>query len=227
MAATGAQAFISDLSADWSDTVNPNGYWRYREGATLLSSIPGGWPGDPWLIPQPGWVNGFTPFLFKSNGSELFAHDWSAGDVVVHTANPGDGANINVAWTSDFSGTVDVSGNTWMGRDIGRSTRWEVYKNGTLLTDGALLTGSGYNSGNKFNLAAGSGGASVLNNISVVSGDVLELRFSYLGGGAGDYVGMNFRINASPTSVPEPFTMALAGVGALSGYRRMRRRKMA
>lgn len=47
-------------------------------------------------------------------------------------------------------------------------------------------------------------------------------------GTLGDNSGsLSVRVNASPTSVPEPFTMALMGAAGLTGYRKLRRRRSA
>jgi hypothetical protein len=95
---------VYDLKADWSDTSNPNGVWSYLLNGSLAPS--GTRTGDPFGTPPPirgsaheGWS--------KSNGSELFAHDWIAGDVFGHTP---DGNAIQIQWTSPTAGSIDVTG---------------------------------------------------------------------------------------------------------------------
>ena len=80
---------VYDLKADWSDTSNPNGVWSYLLNGSLAAS--GTRSADPFDTPPPIWgIDGSYPGWSKSNGSELFDHDWIAGDVsgTLQTAMP-------------------------------------------------------------------------------------------------------------------------------------------
>lgn len=221
---------LNDLKLDWSNANNPNGAWTYREGNNALpfvasmQSMLGG-----WSVAQPGWArsengNDRIPFWFQSNGSEQFARDFIAGDIVVHSTDPGSGAGNgpgNVIWTSAIAGQIDVTGNTWMGRDIGRSNDWSIWKNNVLLTSGSLFTGDPFDRANPFDFSTGSGGASALTSISVSPGDVIMFQVDKTSSD-GDFVGVNLTISA----VPEPTTFALLGsLAAGLGWVTWRRRQ--
>ena len=220
MSTTGAWATVYDLTADWSETSNPNGVWSLASGGNLLTAVTG-WTGDPWSMPQQGWQGGFTPFAFKSNGTELFTHDWTAGTVVVHTANPGDPSPTTFNWTSPGAGTVDISGFLWEGRDIGRGNSWSVDLNAVSLTDGEVSSGDPYDSSNPFDMATGSGGAGALTGVTVGAGDVISLRLQQLPG-VGDYVACNMTVDFH-AAVPEPISTIGLAMGLLAMARRKRR----
>jgi hypothetical protein len=232
-------ATLYDLKTDWSNTSNPNGPWSYKQGNTPLQAAT--WDfGGYWSTTQPGWAVTQTittsslPFWFKSNGSETLAKDWQAGDIVVHTTDPDNGVGngvANVTWTSPIAGTIGITGNAWLGRAIGRSDDWEIYLNNTLLTKGSLFDGDPYDRANPFNFAAGSGGANILNNIAVNTGDVVKLQLVKTAP-AGDFVGVNLAISAtqSSTAVPEPFTIIgtlIGGTAAVRMRKKLRAAKLA
>jgi hypothetical protein len=182
--APGQAATIFDLTADWSDTVNPNGAWSYRTGDTLLTSTTRA--SDPWATPQASW--GDLPGWFKSNGTELFAHDWQAGDVVTHTGSS------DIVWTSPHDGVITIEGSVWHTRDIGRSNDWFIYLNETLLTSGAVGDGTPDSRSAPLSFAAGSGGSSALVNLPVQSADIVRLRLFPTAGSSADYAGVTLGI---------------------------------
>jgi hypothetical protein len=225
-----SRADIFDLTADWSNDSNPNGVWSYNEGNNPLPHV------DDWQSAFPGWGqegwaesengNNRLPFWFQSNGAEPFTHDYLAGDIVVHTTDPTNGVGnglANVTWTSFFSGTADLSGAVWIGRDIGRSNHWRLSINGTVVTEGDISSGDAYSRANPFDLSTGTGGASVLNDVPISSGTVVKLEFDAMGG-AGDFVGVDFTVNA----VPEPgaVLLLLGGLTAWAVFYRKRLRKV-
>lgn len=127
----------------------------------------------------------------------------------------------NVAWTSPGAGIVSVTGGVWMGRDISRAVNWSIEKNGITLTGGSLFDGDIYSRANPFNLLNGSGGAAIITNVNVLSGDQLVLKMTTVSA-SGDFVGMNYSLNFTP--VPEPATIVaiVFGAGLLVCKRRVR-----
>jgi hypothetical protein len=225
-----AQATVFDLKSQWSDAANPNGVWTYREGNNALPHVAsfqstlGG-----WTTAQPGWAyseNGTNriPFFFKSNGSENFARDYLAGDIIVHTTDATNGVGNgkgNFLWTSPETGKVNVTGGVWMGRDIGRANHWALAKNGTILTEGDIASGDAFSRAAPFSLAAGTGGAAAVSNLPIVTGDQITLTFTVTGA-SGDFVGTNLTFTTTP--VPEPASLGIAALaGAAWCFRRPRR----
>lgn len=208
-----ALSHFSDLVSDWSDETNPNGVWSYNEGTNPLPAVEW-WQRDlgrdlgGWDTAQPAWAeaedaSNRLPVWFRSNGSETFTVDWLAGDVVMHSTDRGNGVGNgvgNVTWTSPLDGEVDIAGSVWIGRDIERSNDWKLLLNGVELTDGSVAHGDEFSRQSPFSFEVGSGGSTVLRDVPVFTGDVLELRIertSYLG----DFVGVNMTISSI---VPQP-----------------------
>lgn len=225
-----AYGAVYDLNSDWSDSANPNGVWSYRQGTSLLPHVDdwqhtfGG-----WNTPQPGWSesedgNNRLPFIFKSNGSENFVHDFLAGDVLMHSTDGANGVGNgrgNIAWTSPADGVVNVTGSTWIGRDLGRTVDWAVLLNTTDLTGGVVSSGDAYDRANPFGFADGSGGSGALTGISVSAGDQIIFETN-TENQYGDFVGINFTVEYQ--AVPEPVSMSVLGLGALALVRRRRTR---
>ena len=213
-------AVIYDLKTDWSDLTNPNGPWSYREGNNVLPHV-ADWQGlsGDFTGVQPAWARAETgntnlPPWMKIASPAGVANDWQFGDIVTHTTDGfnGIGSGLsNVIWTSPSNGMIDVSGGTWMGRDIGRGNHWDISLNGTLLTEGDIFSGDSFDRSSPFNFAAGSGGPTVLSQIPVVTGDVLRLQFTKTSV-PGDYAGVNLTISA----VPEPSGIVLGLIGFFS-----------
>jgi hypothetical protein len=217
-----------DLATDWSDDLNPNGAWTYREGTNALPHVAwwqrtfGG-----YSAAQPAWArsedgNDRAPVWYRSLGLETSgAVDLEAGDVVVHTNNdPGltGNGNANVIWTSPFTGTVDISGSLWPGQNIGRSNDWFVYRNATLLTQGSLVEGGAFSRANPLDLTAGSGGEAALRDVAVAAGDVLRLEFQKTAQ-FGDLVGANLAVSVPSSAatvsyfLPKKVALKLLGAG--------------
>lgn len=202
-AASAALATTYDLVVDWSDSANPNGPWSYNEGANPLSHV-SGWQGlaGDFTSAQPAWARGPVgntnlPCWFKSSATVGVTHDWQTGDVLTHTTDGFNGigsGSANVTWTSPGNGSVNISGAVWMGRDIGRGNHWTLSHNGVTLTQGDIFSGDAYSRSNPFNFASGSGGAPVLTNVPIATGDSIKLQLDKTGS-PGDYSGVNFTIN--------------------------------
>lgn len=204
--AAAASAQVFNLNADWSETANPNGAWSLLEGANLLPHV-ASWQSSlgGWSQPQPGWAesengNNRLPFFFKSNGSETFARDYLAGDVVCHSwdsVNGSGNGQASAAWTSPGQGSVRVTGGVWLGRSIGRAVNWAIHVNGARRTGGSLFDGDAYNRASPFLFGAGDGGASGVKGIIVQSGDAVALRLE-TAGSFGDFVGIDLIVTFTP-----------------------------
>ena len=232
-----AATVVHDLRTDFSDASNPNGVWAFREGNNLLPST-ADWSGFVGI--QPAWSRqdqgeNFLPAWMQSVadnplGADGTIADVRAGDVFVHSTDNfrGPGGIANVTWTSPIDGIIDILGNAWMARDIGRSNTWEILLNGTSLSSGSLFSGDPFDRDDPFDFAAGSGGAAALLGIAVGIGDVVQLNIAKTSF-AGDFVGTNLTIEAtSSTVIPLPSSLlllfsSLAGLGLAS--RRFRRLK--
>ena len=205
---------VYNLASGWSDASNPNGVWTYREGTNALPSD-SDWTPGAFPFTQPAWAPGnatpIIPAWFLAAGA---ANEWQAGDVIVHTTDPGNGPGeglANVIWTSPGAGTVDIAGSLFEGRQLSRTQFWSVYDNSTDLTDGTLLMDGTYVRATPQNLLSGSGGSAAVTGIAVQAGDTIELVFS--NGGTGDFVGVNLSIDYTQGAVPEPSTALLASLG--------------
>ena len=203
---------VWDLTADWSDTANPDGAWTFRDGGVPLPAAVSAWQGlsNVFSTAQPAWTTSTTqisslPALFKSSADVIIVHDWLPGDIVVHTQDDANGFGFgpaNVVWTSPMRGTVDLSGAVWMGRDIARSNHWSLWIRGVKVSEGDIASGDPYDRATPFDFSAGTGGGAAITSVSVNVGDPIELlleRTSQFG----DFVGIRFSVSASfVASVP-------------------------
>jgi FlgD Ig-like domain len=204
-ARTAAATTTYDLTSDWSDTANPAHAWSYREGSNLLPHVDAwqGLSGD-FSSPQPAWARFETgnmnlPCIFRSSASVAIVHDWQTGDVVTHSTDSFNGIGSgpsNIAWTSPINGAIDISGNVWMGRDIGRGNHWSLSLNGTVLTDGDISSGDPYSRSIPFEFSAGSGGPSAIVGVAVTVGDLVVLEIAKTSV-FGDYAGIRWTITAT------------------------------
>lgn len=224
-----ANAQVYDLAADWSDTNNPNGGWQYGLLTPSMVFTPftshtanyiGG--GDFPTNNQPAWISDFPSGLAKSTG--VSSHDFPIGRVGGHTPRGLQGTDyLATQWTAPDNGQIDISGDVWMWRDIGRLDRVSVFINGIAeFSDVTIPTRSqGYTSANPFTftqaIVSGGGSGSNLLHISVHKGDTVDLGVRFLT--EEDFVGMDETIKFSPitTSVPEPNTALVVLSGGLMG----------
>lgn len=217
-----------DLAADWSDTSNPNGVWKY--GTLSPSHVftafsihvndyvnvgPPAFTGN-----QPAWTdsvntgnNGSPEGLAKSVGNSLF--DFPTGMVGGHT--PASSNYLAVEWTAPAAGKIDLSGSTWMWRDLGRHEAISLFVGGSTLINGVAIPtrSDGVTSSNPFTLdqAIVTGGGSVgsLDSISVTAGETVILAARRID--AEDFVGLNFTVNFA-ASVPEPSSIVMLSVAS-------------
>jgi hypothetical protein len=191
--AANAATQVYDLKADWSDTQNPNGTWSYREGGESLL------PNDPFP-----WANvdaGFgTDTITKTTEAEVVPGQLELGDVFVRT----DVGGVIVRWTAPAKGTINISGEAWSGggggwcsTDTGECFAfypWMLTHNGSSLSDG--FTGGTRDL--PYDFSSGSGGATGLQIIQVLAGDVIDLAFVPPAGGN---VGLNFTVTLTADSI--------------------------
>jgi len=199
---------VDSAVASYSATANPNAAWSYREGANALPAVED-WEGvsNSWVSPQAGWARSEEstnriPFFFKSNGSEQFAHDWQAGDLVVHTTDDANGIGNGAAelvWTSPFTGRITISGAVWMGREIGRANHWTLFRNGDELAGGDIASGDAYSRSSPFDFESGGhGGPSAIDHLYVRTGDEIRLVLTRTSQ-YGDFVGIEMNVSCSET----------------------------
>lgn len=237
-----AQAFSYDLRGDWSNTANPNLPWSYNDGAGPIPGHVSDYLPGAFSMPQPAWANatsGSNPGHIVSwlravtNGSDVGCPpcdslDWRVGDVITHTwdrfSSGISTANSNLSWTSPGSGRVTISGAVWLARNIGRAVDWEIAINGLAVSTGSLYSGDPYNRSHPFVLASGSGGAAALTHVPVQSGDRIVLSLITPNTSpAGEFVGVDLRIETASTPVPGP--LSVAGLAAAFRQSRQWRRR--
>ncbi|MBL8890563.1 MAG: hypothetical protein JNL67_11350 [Planctomycetaceae bacterium] len=219
---------VADLKGDWSDTSNPNvtanGTWTYRQGTSALPLV-NDWTWLGGSLPQPAWApsnsaGNFLPAIFRSTTVNF---DWQIGDIIIHSNDASNGnasAYANVTWTSSLNAVVNIDGNAWMGRDAGRGNNWTLLLNGSQLSSGHVESGDPYSRSNPFSFQNGSGGSAALSNVSIVAGDVIELRVEKTTT-LGDFVGVNLSIS----SVPEPSGFLILTIATVGGSLCTRQRK--
>ena len=151
-----------DVTADWSNSSNPNGVWSYLQGSTPLpfqsnfgmgtcantaSGIGGGWaPG----IDSSGYC---VPVFFKATGNAANTNDWLAGDVLIHSAG---GPNTNSAlgqaqldWIAPAAGTISFNGAIWYAHSVvARSNDFFFTVGGTRYANGTVSSSNGSNRSN-------------------------------------------------------------------------------
>ena len=220
-------AITYDLTKDWSNLTNPNDVWTYREGTKALPFV------SDWIwlgssVTQPAWApsvnaGNFLPAWFQSTSNNPSGLDVLAGDIVTHTTDNANGsANgpSNVIWTSPSAGSIDISGSVWLALDRGRSNTWSILLNDVLLTDGTISSGDAFDRSNPFTFAAGSGGATALQDIQVSTGD--EIRLELVRGSTfGEFVGVDLQV----TLVPLPASVWLFGSGLIGMIAIARKKK--
>lgn len=205
-----------DLKSDWSNSSNPNGAWSYWAGLALgtLSTRGSDSFGPPG--PPPIWTNASHGNYFgwsQSNGSEAFTTDLQPGDIYGHT-DPGVNGELGVRWTSSLTGTVRVSGGTWMLRDIGRSNDWALSLNGgASIVSGRTFSGDPWDRSNPDVFSF---------DVFVNPGDYIQ--FSLSNCCDADYNGVNMSVRHDLGVVPEPSTASFVMLGLLALVPVVRRR---
>lgn len=218
-----AEAVTYNLADHWSDSSNPNGPWSYRDGAGPITTHQDDWASG-FATDQPAWAAaasgpGHIVSWFKSVNT---AFDFVSGDVITHTWDSENGltgrAPSWLVWTSPFNAEIDINGDVWLARHIGRNVSVDLFINGvaTGFSDSSLADTTRINR-DMF----------ALSNIVLSSGSTVALRFITTSV-HGEFVGVNLSIDATPTTapVPEPATLLLLGSGlaGLGWFGRKRRK---
>jgi hypothetical protein len=213
---------VADLTADWSDSNNPDtatfGTWSYRQGSSLLPEVPNWTAAGTVAFPvtQPAWAptnhaGDFLPAEFKLMTVPFGGFDLQVGDVVVHTTdtfNGGSNGPANFLWTSPNTGTVTISGDVWTGFLIsGRDNMWRLFVNGTAVSSGTDI--AAYDRTNPFLFSNGTGGTAALTQ-NVTAGSTIDLQIARTSS-AGSFVGVSLTITES-SAVPEPSGLVLGGI---------------
>jgi len=212
-----------DLKNDWSNLLNPNGVWTYRQGDVVLplqdDYYADGSNQKAWALAQYPGMNHVPVWLKFQNDS----YDFLAGDIAVHpTSHTGSTSQdpANVIWTSPIDGTIAISGNIWWGGwEVDRSTHWELYLNDDLLNSGTV---GGYDIYDRSNpmLINDSG---ILN---VNSGDIVTLELTEINPNTWSwFTGVNLTIDAQPVPVPATIFLFGTGIAGLAGIRARRKKK--
>ncbi|MBI1325054.1 PEP-CTERM sorting domain-containing protein [bacterium] len=213
--ATKGADLIYDIKDDWSDVNNPNGAWQLNKA-----------PNSPFTVNQSDWAGNGTnqkawadaaspgtahvPAWMKVTNTSIFTAGFvDVGTIVMHGAEEArTGTDLSsLVWTSPLAGTVTITGGMWKEVNT-RSMRWEIRKDGTLLSLGDLNAVDPYTKTNPYDFSAGSGGAGAM-TFSVSAGTKVEL-LAYRTSTFASFVGMNYRVTLTP--VPEPGTWLLSSL---------------
>ena len=213
-----AYAQTYSLSGNWSNAVNPNSPWAYRQGQTRLTPI-GNWNGNGTQLigcNQLAWApsnnpGNYLPAIMRANACTgvdiniLSNLDYNVlpGDVLVYTVD-GTGGNPsagvpNILFTVPIGegGTYQISGSLWDANLYYHSTRpqdWLLLVNGVQKASGSL---EGFTT--RFE-------PQTLNvTTTLAAGDTVELQIvKDRSSQDGDYVGVNMTIKATSSTPPPP-----------------------
>jgi hypothetical protein len=227
-----------NLAADWSDLVNPFGPWSlFRAPGSLFPINQSDWWSNG--TNQKAWAD--QPFNLPTHVPVWMKVSWvhptlstfaTPGTVIMHSAETRrTGTELSsVAWTSPVGGIATVGGGVWLKKPSTRPQLWELFLNGVSLSLGALSHSDLYTQDNPFLFATGSGGAGAM-TFAVQPGDEVRLTIRRQPSAPfGDFVGMDFGIDVTPSVVPEPSSMLLLASGlfgvAAFGRRWSRRGRM-
>ncbi|HTL49000.1 MAG TPA: hypothetical protein VL688_13145 [Verrucomicrobiae bacterium] len=227
-----AKGFSFDLQADWSDVLNPNGPWSYRQGDTVLPATIEPDYGDGiinvWAPPLLFGKFPVAPMLFKLTQQAanfygtIYNTPMQAGEIVTITA-PNNGEPLdpavlaNYRWTAPAAGNYDISSKIapWIeGNPFEEDYNWKLFINNTLLASNDFDQTAGFTRANPDQF-------SILNQFLNL-GDVIKLQLGTVtpqGSNSFDATFVtNLTINPSSfaATVPEPSTAFLMGLALLS-----------
>jgi hypothetical protein len=237
-----AQSQHYDLADDWSDVNNPNGAWAlYKSPGQLFTTVQSDWYGTGTSPKQPAWAdapgpdpippNPLVPVWAKAvgdmgalTGDNAYNGFVDAGTVFMASAETfRTGTDYsNVVWTSPRNGTIHIDGGVWIAKAFtDRPHRWELRKNGAVLTGGPLTFGDSFDKTNPFLFSTGDGGVAAV-DMGVAVNDQIDLLIYKTGSflTPGTFVAIDLSIDL----VPELSTMALFGIGVFGLFAVARRR---
>ena len=169
-----------------------------------------------------GWAHtessiGHVPVWLQLNSGEVVVH--GADTLVNVTPNAGE---ANVTWTSDITGTANISGGVWMTRDINRNMDWFLYVGNELISSGNIFYNDAYNRVNAHSFSDGLTGDNIL-SFDVDEGDVVKLELvKGANSSYSDFVGVDLTIEVA-TAVPEAPSLAIFALGfMILGGRRLK-----
>ena len=207
---------VHDLTADWSESFNPNGAWSYLQGTTPLGHL-ASWGSFP--ATQPAWATaasgaGHVPSFYKAVTAE---HDYLVGDVVIHSRDDGSGGgqgDARLRFTAPSSGVYRVDLDAWIVRDIGRSVPWTLAVEGSPIDTGTVSSGDGFSRANPDGFSQ---------SVSLAAGDTVDFVLNTPGGVPGDLVGTRLRLEAFGIDVDgdgelQPLTDGLLILRYLFGF---------
>ncbi len=200
-----------DLSADFSQTSNPNGVWSYNLNNTpITAQLPGGW----------GYYPNYDSSITQVSSSSS-VYDVQAGDILMHAPSVpygGPSTYLDIAWTSPANGVISINGSAWAANEwlasfgSSRDANWWLSVGGTeIASRSSMYAVSSTDNTAQFasNLLPGSS----LSGISVTAGEVVEFGVAantYYG----YFVGVDEAITLTTVPEPEPTTL-VDGAGLL------------
>jgi hypothetical protein len=194
------------LDWSWSDTYGPNSY-KLFEGTTRLQAL-ADWQAPGWAEVQAGFGTAprARPFVFRSNGTETFEHDYAEDDVVVVTAKRTASETrgpASITRTFDGEGYAGIEGEVWPGRHRGRRVAWKLFRNDELLSQGRVLRTATKEA--PVDLATGSGGPQALEAVEIRDGDQIRLEL-HTRSTRGEFVGINLVTYCMPSGTSVTMT---------------------
>jgi hypothetical protein len=208
-----AQAATYDAAAEFSTTNNPNGVWSYGWSSTLASAfnlysyngkiIPGK-NLDLWV--DPTHVASYCPNVLHNATASTITFSsarWKPGQLSFHPGSNGEYSHVR--WTAPNAGIFNIAA-TFTGIDFvyGTTTDVHVLHNGISLSDG---------------LVNGSGNTSLFSStISVGKNDIIDFAVGY--GSNRNYFNDSTALSVTISSIPEPASLLLLGLGGLVLWRK-------
>lgn len=225
-----AQAVSFNLATDFSNVSNPNSAWSFTRGTAIMVHQPASSTGNAFdLAATNGYWGSSTDYnsmvsKVTVNGSSASPYnngDFLAGDVVIHSSNPGTFDPLTINWTAPSAGTIDYASSLWYAHSIvTRSNDVSAFLGSTSL--GSITVNNSITRSNAITSLSGTG-------LSVLAGDILAFRFTPTAGqNFGSLAGIGLTVNFAPRvvtgAVPEPATwaMMLFGFGLIGGTMRRR-----
>jgi len=196
-----------NLTADWSNSTNPNGVWSYNLDNEPMAELQTYWWG------QAGWGGGppGDGCIMKGNAPkegtkdptgrlQTQAHDWQDGDVMMHSLSTpygGETRFVNASWTSPADGTIDISGRAWDGQIFPeRDIIWSLIVDGQTIAERSSVRGI-FRTDKAAKFSANVVGNRSLTGISISKGAVVELRVATVTD-YGHFVGVEEQIKLKP-----------------------------